>query len=57
MKTKIVFENQDKNTEQKRICKDFENEVKKSIFLSLKEEGYLTINQYVECLNKLKIES
>ncbi len=54
MKTQIIFENQEENAEQKNITKKFENEVKKSIFLALKEQGYLTQNQYEECLNKLK---
>lgn len=54
MKTKIIFEGQEKNAEQKNISKDFENEVKKSIFLVLKEQSYITQNQYEECVKKLK---
>ncbi len=55
MKTQIIFESQEENVEQKNISIDFENEVKKSIFLVLKEQGYLKQNQYEECLKKLKI--
>lgn len=55
MKTKIIFENQNENTEQKNVSKEFENEIKKSIFLVLKEQGYFTQNQYEECLKKLKV--
>lgn len=54
MKTKIIFENQNENTEQKNVSKEFENEIKESIFLVLQEQGYLTQNQYEECLKKLK---
>lgn len=57
MKTQIIFENQNENAEQKNISIDFENEVKKSIFLVLKEQGYLKQSQYEECLNKLKIKN
>ena len=54
MKTKIIFESQNENAKQKNVSKEFENEIKKSIFLVLKERGYLTQNQYEECLKKLK---
>lgn len=54
MKTKIIFENRNKNAEQKNVSKEFENEIKKSIFLVLGELGYLTQNQYEECLKELK---
>lgn len=54
MKTKIIFENRNENAEQKNVSKEFENAIKKSIFLVLKERGYLTQKQYEECLNKLK---
>ena len=54
MKTKIIFENRNENAEQKNVSEKFENEIKKSIFLVLKEQGYLTQNQYEECLKKLK---
>lgn len=54
MKTKIIFENRNENAEQKNVSKEFENEIKKSIFLVLKKRGYLTQNQYEECLKKLK---
>ncbi len=54
MKTKIIFENQNENAEQKDVSKKFENEVKKSIFLVLQERGYLTQNQYEKCTEKLK---
>lgn len=55
MKTKIIFENRNENAEQKNVSKELENEIKKSIFLVLKERGYLTQNQYEECLKKLKV--
>ena len=54
MKTKIIFENRNENAEQKNVSKEFENEIEKSIFLVLGEQGYLTQNQYEECLKKLK---
>ena len=54
MKTKIIFENQNENSEQKNASKEFENEIIKSIFIVLKERGYLTQNQYEECLKKSK---
>ncbi|MGN0502254.1 MAG: hypothetical protein ACI4HN_04970 [Ruminococcus sp.] len=54
MKTKIIFESRNENAEQKNISKEFENEIKKSIFLVLWERGYLTQNQYEECLKKSK---
>ena len=54
MKTKIIFENRNENAEQKNVSEKFENEIKKSIFLVLQEQGYLTQNQYEECLKKLK---
>ena len=54
MKTKIIFEIQNENAEQKNVSKELENEIKKSIFLILQEQGYLTQNQYEECLKKLK---
>lgn len=53
MKTKIIFENRNENAEQKNINKDFENEVKRSIFLALKEKGYLTQSQYEECIKRM----
>ena len=55
MKTKIIFENRNENAEQKNVSKEFENEIKKSIFLVLQEQGYLTQNQYEKCLKKLKV--
>ncbi len=54
MKTKIIFESQNENAEQKNVSKELENEIKKSIFLILQEQGYLTQKQYEECLKKLK---
>jgi ribosomal protein S8 len=54
VKRKIIFENRNKNAEQKNVSKEFENEIIKSIFLVLKERGYLTQKQYEECLKKLK---
>lgn len=50
MKTKIIFESQNENAEQKNVSKEFENEIKKSIFFTLKEKGYLTQSQYEECI-------
>lgn len=54
MKTQIVFESQNENAEQKNISESFENQVKKSIFLALKEKCYLTQIQYEECIKKIK---
>ena len=54
MKTKIIFESQNENAKQKNVSKEFENEIKKSIFLVLQERGYLTQKQYEEFLKKLK---
>lgn len=53
LKTKIIFESQNVNAEQKNINKDFENQVKRSIFLALKEKGYLTQSQYDECIKRM----
>lgn len=53
MKTQIIFGNRNENAEQKNINKDFENEVKKSIFFALKEKGYLTQSQYDECIKRM----
>lgn len=53
MKTKIIFESRNEKAQQKSISKDFENEVKKSIFLTLKEKGYLTQSQYEECIKRM----
>lgn len=53
MKTKIIFENRNEKAEQKNINKDFENQVKRSIFLALKEKGYLTQSQYEECIKRM----
>lgn len=53
MKTKIIFESRNENAEQKNINKDFENEVKRSIFFALKEKGYLTQSQYEECIKRM----
>ncbi|MCH5300794.1 MAG: hypothetical protein J1E56_05685 [Ruminococcus sp.] len=51
MKTKIIFEKQ--NAEQKSVNKEFENEIKKSFFIALKEKGLLTQTQYEECIKRL----
>ena len=53
MKTKIIFESRNENAEQKNINKDFENQVKRSIFLALKEKGYLTQSQYDVCIKRM----
>ena len=53
MKTQIIFKSRNENAEQKNINKDFENVVKKSIFLALKEKGYLTQSQYEECIKRI----
>lgn len=52
MKTQIVFTSD--NAEQKVIGKDFENEVKKAMYLALKEKGLLTQYQYDECIERMK---
>lgn len=54
MKTKIIFENRNEGAEQKNVSKEFENGIKKSIFLLLQERDYLTQTQYEECIKKLK---
>lgn len=51
MKTKIIFN--DRSAEKITVCKDFENEVKKSIFLALKDKGLLTQKQCEECLKRI----
>lgn len=51
MKTKIIFK--DRSAEQITLCKDFEDEVKKSIFLALKDKGLLTQKQCEECLKRI----
>lgn len=52
MKTQIVITND--NAEQKVIGKDFENEVKKAMYLALKEKGLLTQTQYEMCIERMK---
>ena len=54
MKTQVIFESNNKNVYQQGINKYFENEVKKSIFLALKEKDYLTQSQYDECIKRIK---
>lgn len=54
MKTKIIFESQNENAEQKNVSKEFENEIIKLIFLVLLEQDYLTQKQYEECLKRLR---
>ncbi|MEE1057029.1 MAG: hypothetical protein UH239_07265 [Acutalibacteraceae bacterium] len=53
MKTKIIFESKNKNAKQKILCKEFENEIKKSILFILKEQSYLTQSQYEECIKRM----
>lgn len=53
MKTQIIFGNRNENAEKKNINKDFENEVKKSILLAIKEKGYLTQSQHEECIKRM----
>ena len=53
MKTQIIIENRNENAEQKNINKDFENEVKRSILLAIREKGYLTQSQYEECIKRI----
>ncbi len=51
VKTEIIFTEQ---PEQITVCKDLENEMKKSIFLALKEKGILTQKQCDECIKRIK---
>ena len=39
--------------EQITVCKDWENEMKKAIFLALKEKNILTQKQCEECLKRI----
>ncbi len=53
MKTQIIIENRNENAEQKNINEDFENQVKRSILLAIREKGYLTQSQYEECIKRM----
>jgi hypothetical protein len=53
MKSKIIFENTNKNAVQKSN-KEFENLIKKSIYLALLEKGMINQKQYEKCLEKIK---
>ncbi len=50
VKTKIIFT---EKPEQITVCKELENEIKKSIFLSLKTKGLLNQKQYEECVKRI----
>lgn len=50
VKTEIMMTEQ---PEQITVCKDLENEIKKAIFLSLKEKGILTQEQCEECIKRI----
>jgi hypothetical protein len=53
MKSKIIFENTNKNAVQKSN-KEFENLIKKSIYIALLEKGMINQKQYEKCLEKIK---
>ena len=50
VKTEIMMTEQ---PEQITVCKDWENEMKKTIFLALKEKNILTQKQCEECLKRI----
>ena len=50
VKTEIIMTEQ---PEQINVCKELENEIKKAIFLSLKEKGILTQKQCEECIKRI----
>ena len=49
-KTEIIMTEQ---PEQITVCKDWENEMKKAIFLALKEKNILTQKQCEECIKRI----
>lgn len=51
VKTEIIFTEQPKEI---TVCKELENEMKKSIYLALKEKGILTQKQCEECIKRIK---
>lgn len=51
VKTEIIFTEQ---PEQITVCKELENEMKKTFFLALKEKGVLTQKQCEECIKRIK---
>lgn len=53
MKTQIIFESQNKNVVQNALPKEFEDEIKTALFLTLKEKGLITQAQYERCLEKM----
>lgn len=50
VKTEIIITEQ---PERITVCKGWENEIKKAIFLSLKEKGILTQKQCEECIKRI----
>ncbi|MBQ6568688.1 MAG: hypothetical protein IJL87_00325 [Clostridia bacterium] len=50
MRTEIYLT---KKPKRKALSKELENEIKKAVFLALKEKGILTQKQCEECLKKL----
>ena len=50
VKTEIILT---EKPEQIVVCKDLENEIKKAIFLSLKEKGILSQKQCEECIKRI----
>ena len=50
VKTEIMMTEQ---PEQINVCKELENEMKKAIFLSLREKGILTQKQCEECIKRI----
>lgn len=57
MKTQIIFESQKPSAVQNQSQNEtknteFENEIKKALFLTLLEKGFITHAQYEQCLEK-----
>ena len=50
VKTEIIMTEQ---PEQINVCKELENEIKKAIFLALKEKSILTQKQCEECIKRI----
>lgn len=50
MKTKIIFT---EKPERVILCKEFENQIKKSIVLALKNKGIMNQKQCEECIKRI----
>ena len=58
MKTQIIFESPKPTAVQKESVhekrnREFENEIKKALFLALLEKGFITRAQYEQCVAKI----